>query len=180
MKPFKFFQKNTLPEVDLFGMVSREVQRLVRGPEYIPAGFVPIRFAENDIIHEGWDAHRDNLSPGQCPYDIGTRERTLWLTGWSNREDGEQNPIPIRDVAVICTSLQDFNRWKSSLFRNRWMEGDLNHRFVRNNNRYIAVMSIDSVRGRMFDDVVYTELARRRLPSPELDGAVSILQRRIR
>lgn len=185
MNRFKFFQKNTLPEVDL-EMISREVRRIARTPEFIPAGFVPIPFAENDIIAEGWDAHRNNQSPGQCPYDIGTRERELWLTGWSGREDGEPrepNPIevPIRDVAVICTSLMDFTNWKQGLFADRWLEGDLEHRFVRNNNRYIAVMSIDSVRGRRFDDVVHTALAnRRRGEDEEYNYIVETAERRIR
>lgn len=81
MKPFKFFQKNTLPEVNL-EMVSREVQMIARSAEHIPVEFVnvPIQF-------EGWEAHMNNLPPGQCPYDIRTIEREHWMTGWGNRED---------------------------------------------------------------------------------------------
>ena len=87
MRQFKFFRTNNT--LDLVEMVSQEVQRIARSPEHIPAGFVPIRFAENDIISEGWSAHRNNLPPGQCPYNIGTPEREYWLTGWSAREDRE-------------------------------------------------------------------------------------------
>ena len=93
MRPFKFFNSDTLPEVNL-EMVSREIQRVVRGPEHIPAGYInvpiptPISYEE----YEGWRAHHNNQSPGQCPYDIGTIEREHWLTGWSNREDNEPSP----------------------------------------------------------------------------------------
>lgn len=92
MRPFKFFSKEVLPEVDL-GMVSREVQMIARGQEYIPAGYVNVNLPTNryGIIMEGWRAHRDNLSPGQCPYVIGTPERERWMTGWSQRENNESN-----------------------------------------------------------------------------------------
>ena len=106
MKDFKFFRgENTLPEIDL-DMVSQEVQRIARSPEHIPAGFVPIRFAENDIIAEGWNAHRNNLPPGQCPYDIRTREREYWMRGWSGREDREIGEEFHRQAEHIIT----FNR----------------------------------------------------------------------
>lgn len=108
MRPFKFFKQNTLPEVDM-EMVSQEVLRVVRGPEYIPAGYIlpyqrtEVERGRNILISEGWDAHRNNLSPGQCPYDIGTIEREHWLTGWSGREDRH----PSEDV--IYVELTDIN-----------------------------------------------------------------------
>ena len=101
MKTFKFLQKNTEPEMDLVEMVSQEVQRIARSPEYIPAGYVytpyiPLQITEprgiNACIMQGYRAHRDNLPPGQCPYDIGTPEREHWMTGWSARENRE--PLP--------------------------------------------------------------------------------------
>lgn len=54
-----------------------------------------------NIIHEGWNAHRNNLPPGQCPYDIGTQERVLWLDGWSSRENGGPTPQPIENELYI-------------------------------------------------------------------------------
>lgn len=102
LKPFKFFKSNTLPEVDL-EMISREVQMIARGPEHIPAGYIyapyiPLQVTEprgiNACIMEGYRAHRDNLPPGQCPYDMGTPEREHWMAGWSNRENFESIPQP--------------------------------------------------------------------------------------
>lgn len=144
MKQFKFFKEN-IDDSDIV-----ELLRSDRRPR---------------PMVEGWNAHRFNIPPGQCPYDIGTMERTLWMTGWNSRESEEPVPIEdeIRDVAVICTSLMDFTLWKHGLFAERWLEGDLNHSFVRNNNRYIAAMSIDSIRNRLFDDVIYTQGASRRM-----------------
>ncbi len=100
MKEFKFLQKNTQPEMDLVEMVSQEVQRIARSPEYVPAGYInapyiPLQITEprgiNACIMEGYRAHRDNLPPGQCPYDIGTPEREHWMTGWSSRQNRELN-----------------------------------------------------------------------------------------
>ena len=100
MKPFKFFRgDNTL---NLVEMVSEEVQRIARSPEHIPAGYInapyiPLQITEprgiNACIMEGYRANRDNLPPGQCPYDIGTLEREHWMTGWSSRENREPQPI---------------------------------------------------------------------------------------
>lgn len=78
MKPFKFFQKEK------------------SDGSYI----LPYQRSEENIPqeeYEGWAAHYNNLPPGQCPYDIGTQERSSWLDGWCKRsdylmEDGE--PIP--------------------------------------------------------------------------------------
>lgn len=93
MKDFKFFKSNTLPEIDL-DMVHRRVQTVVRGREYIPAGFinVPIPTPIPYEQYVGWAAHYNNLPPGQCPYDIGTIEREHWMTGWSSRENREPRP----------------------------------------------------------------------------------------
>lgn len=101
IKPFKFFRTdNTL---DLVEMVSQEVQRIARSPEHIPAGYInapyiPLQITEprgiNACIMQGYRAHRDNLPPGQCPYDIGTSEREHWMTGWSSRENRELRPEP--------------------------------------------------------------------------------------
>lgn len=160
IKKFKFFRgDNTL---DLVEMVSQEVQRIARSPEHIPAGFVsvPTPLNENHIMDQGWSGHRHNLPPGQCPYDIGTPERDYWMTGWSNREDYISGRTELREIAVICTSLRDFNNWKRSQFQN-YQEDDFNHTFIRNGSRYFAVMSIDSTRGRRIDDVIYTESRRR-------------------
>jgi len=74
MKEFKFFQKEKSDR------------------SYI----LPYQRSEEIIPHEqyeGWNAHHNNLPPGQCPYDIGTREREYWMTGWSNRENYEPQPI---------------------------------------------------------------------------------------
>ena len=99
IKDFKFFRgDNTL---DLVEMVSQEVQRIARSPEYIPVGYInapyiPLQITEprgiNACIMEGYRANRDNLPPGQCPYDIGTPEREHWMTGWSSRENREPRP----------------------------------------------------------------------------------------
>lgn len=98
IKDFKFFRTNTL---DLVEMVSQEVQRIARSPEHIPAGYIyapyiPLQITEprgiNACIMQGYRANRDNLPPGQCPYDIGTLEREHWMTGWSSREDNEPAP----------------------------------------------------------------------------------------
>lgn len=78
IKDFKFFRGDDT--LDLVDMVLQEVQSMIRSPEHIN---VPIPYEE----YEGWSAHMDNLSPGQCPYDIRTIEREHWMTGWSNRED---------------------------------------------------------------------------------------------
>ena len=88
IKDFKFFRgDNTL---DLVEMVSQEVQRIVRSPEYIPAGFVNVPTPHEEF--EGWRAHYNNVPPGQCPYDIGSREREHWMTGWGSRENREPRP----------------------------------------------------------------------------------------
>lgn len=99
IRTFKFFRTNTL---DLVDMVSQEVQRIARSPEHIPAGYIipyipPQRTVSPNIygcIMEGWRAHRDNLPPGQCPYNIGTPERERWMAGWSRREDRESISQP--------------------------------------------------------------------------------------
>ena len=88
MKTFKFLQKNTEPEMDLVEMVSQEVQRIARSPEYIQLQITEPR-GINACIMQGYRAHRDNLPPSQCPYDIGTPEREHWMTGWSSRENRE-------------------------------------------------------------------------------------------
>lgn len=85
MRPFKFF--TTDDTLDLVEMVSQEVQRIARSPEHIPAGYVNVTIPIPHEEYEGWRAHSNNLPPGQCPYDIGTREREHWMTGWSNREN---------------------------------------------------------------------------------------------
>ena len=74
MKQFKFF-KEKIDDSDIV-----ELLRSDRRPR---------------PMVEGWNAHRFNIPPGQCPYDIGTMERTLWMTGWSSRESEE--PIPTED-----------------------------------------------------------------------------------
>jgi len=74
MKPFKFFQK---PE--------RVFSDWMDQMDDYHLGGITIPYEE----YEGWNAHHNNQSPGQCPYDIGTREREYWLTGWSNRENRE-------------------------------------------------------------------------------------------
>jgi ribosome modulation factor len=84
IKPFTFFRGGTLPEVNI-ETVSIEVQMIARSIEHIPVEMVYVSIANEE--YEGWSAHMDNLSPGQCPYDIRTIEREHWMTGWSNRED---------------------------------------------------------------------------------------------
>lgn len=91
MKQFKFFREDTLPELEV---EHRQVQRVVRSREHIPPGYIipyvssPLgQDTINRLWNEGWSAHENNLPPGQCPYDIGTRERSLWLDGWCNRSD---------------------------------------------------------------------------------------------
>lgn len=100
MREFKFFKRNTLPEVDL-EIITRRVEMIERSCEHIPAGYiVPYQRSEENIPYEeyeGWAAHYNNLPPGQCPYDIGTQERSSWLDGWCKRsdylmEDGESQP----------------------------------------------------------------------------------------
>ena len=113
MIPFKFFRGKvysdefTLPIArrmsgrTIAQDLSNQVQQMVRSPEYIPAGYIntpyiPLQITEprgiNACIMEGWRANRDNLPPGQCPYDIGTPEREHWMTGWSSRENREPRP----------------------------------------------------------------------------------------
>ena len=81
MKPFKFLRLNefTLDE-----------------EWYINAPYIPLLVTEprgiNACIMQGYRANRDNLPPGQCPYDIGTQEREHWMTGWSSRENREPPP----------------------------------------------------------------------------------------
>ena len=86
MKEFKFLQGKK----SMIGYYSREINPNF----YVP--YIPLQITEprgiNACIMEGYRAHRDNLPPGQCPYDIGTREREHWMTGWSSRENREPRP----------------------------------------------------------------------------------------
>ena len=83
MKPFKFFQKK--PERVFSDYMDRMDDYFLGGIREEP---IPIPYEQ----YQGWDAHHNNLPPGQCPYDIGTIEREHWMTGWSNRENWEQQP----------------------------------------------------------------------------------------
>jgi hypothetical protein len=115
------------------------------------------------------------------PYE--GRTHAEWINIFHNEmerrrdENREPNPTPvqIRDIAVVCSSLQDFDTWKRNLLADVTEEGDLNYTFVRNNARYIAVTSIDSIRGRCFDDVIYTESIRGRL---DIEWVLNIQRRR--
>ena len=97
MKSFKFFQGKK----DMLGYYAgRQIN-----PDYY---IIPQRIGQNrnNIIYEGWEAHRNNLPPGQCPYNIGTEEREWWLTGWSGREDREQPQDRMRWINVSVSNLR--------------------------------------------------------------------------
>lgn len=85
MKPFKFF-RGTKSISELYG-------RPINPNYYGELNVVVSPINRNNMIVEGWNAHRNDLPPGQCPYNIGTREREYWLTGWSARENREPAPV---------------------------------------------------------------------------------------
>ena len=88
IKDFKFLKTNDydtkyldLGEGNVIPIYRTQVETTMREPRGI-----------NACIMEGYRANRDNLPPGQCPYDIGTPEREHWMTGWSSRENREPRP----------------------------------------------------------------------------------------
>lgn len=118
MREFKFFQKK--PERAFTNWMDQM-------DDYHLGGITPA-ITENNLINEGFDAHRSGFSPGQCPYDIGTRERELWLRGWSNREDytsiDETYPeyyntdeFIFYDVSEIKYNPENQQHYKVMLFR---------------------------------------------------------------
>lgn len=120
MKPFKFFQKK--PE----RVFSDYMDRM---DDYFLGGITSAT-TETGLINEGWDAHRNNFPPGQCPYTIGTRERELWMRGWSNREDNTSinetypeyyhtDEFEFVDVSPIRYSPETFVPQKYMMFRCR-------------------------------------------------------------
>ena len=83
MKEFKFLQSKK----SMLGYYSREINPNLYRP------YIPLQRTESPRpMVEGWNAHRFNIPPGQCPYDIGTPEREHWMTGWSSRENRETRP----------------------------------------------------------------------------------------
>ena len=95
MKQFKFFQKENR-KLYFTGESDHPDQHIIGN----------IERNRYNIIHEGWEANRNGLPPGQCPYDIGTPERERWLRGWSAREDRSDTFNNLRWINVSVTNLR--------------------------------------------------------------------------
>ena len=69
----------------------------------------------------------------------------------------------LRDVAVIASSIQNFNNWRNETFDINYISGITDRGFTQINEennqttRYIAITTINDCRGYTFDEYILTD-----------------------
>ena len=140
IKDFKFFKKRYC-----------HIINGVEIPEFID------NVHNMELFYRGWktaEQRGEIVSYTITDSDMGYY-RLGMETYWEQNNPSVQTPT--RNIAVIATSLQDFNNWRSETLRGhdepRYGTPNL---YVFGHNRYQAILLPDDVRGHMFDGFLLT------------------------